>query len=109
MSTGLDDVEIAVRDIHPGEQLTNDYGSLDITVVFDCYCGAPGCRHRIDPADVPRLAPAWEEQVRQALTATPRVAQPLWPLISAQDAAALQEMLREGPSLRWRRRLASAG
>jgi hypothetical protein len=94
MSTGLDDVEIAVRDIHPGEQLTNDYGSLNITFVFDCHCGAARCRRSIDPADVPRLAPVWEAHARQALAAIPDVPQALWPLVRENDADAIQEMLR---------------
>jgi hypothetical protein len=109
MSTGLDDIEIAVRDIHPGEQLTNDYGSLNISFIFDCYCGTASCRGRIDPVDVPRMAPVWDEQVRQALAAVPDVPQALWPLVSEKDAAALQELRREARPIRWRHRLASAG
>lgn len=86
MTTGLDDVEIAVRDIQPGEQLTNDYGSLNVMFVFDCYCGAAQCRRTIDPADIPRLAPAWKEQARQARAAIHDVPQPLWPLVREKDA-----------------------
>lgn len=93
MTTGTDEFEIAVRDIQPGEQLTNDYGSLNVTFVFDCHCGAPQCRKTIDPADIPRLKPGWQAQAKQATAAIQDVPQALWPLV--QDKPTMQDLLRQ--------------
>lgn len=53
--------EIALVDIEPGEQLTNDYGTLRIGAEegFSCRCGALTCRGVVEPdPSVPiRLAP----------------------------------------------------
>lgn len=43
------DVDVAVRDIRPGEELTCDYGMLNLDAAMDCHCGAPGGRKRIGP------------------------------------------------------------
>jgi SET domain-containing protein len=48
LAPGLD-LEIAIRDIQPGEQITDDYGSLNLEQPFDCACGFPQCRDRIQP------------------------------------------------------------
>src|SRR5437870_4664118 len=41
------ELEIAVRDIAAGEQLTDDYGSLNVEDSFVCECGEASCRRRI--------------------------------------------------------------
>ena len=60
------DIDIAVRDIHPGEELTCDYGSW-ATNDFHCACGAPTCRGVIRGDDVFRFYRGWDEQVSRAL------------------------------------------
>src|SRR5262245_24036806 len=35
------DFEIALRDIQPGEELRDDYGSLNVETDFECRCGRP--------------------------------------------------------------------
>ena len=72
------DVDVAVRDILPGEELTCDYGMLNLDESMVCHCGAPGCRKRVGPDDHERCLPGWDELVRAAFGDVPRVAQPLW-------------------------------
>jgi hypothetical protein len=44
-SRGLGDAfEIAVRDIQPGEELTCEYGTLNLIAPMPCGCGASNCR-----------------------------------------------------------------
>lgn len=50
------DFELAVHDIQPGEELTDDYGTLNIEESFDCYCMQAGCRGTIFPDDLLRYA-----------------------------------------------------
>ncbi len=77
IETGLD-FEIAVRDIAPGEELTDDYGTLNISTGFLCQCGSAECRKRIYPDDPLRLAEVWDRRVAEAFSMLSAVAQPLW-------------------------------
>ena len=72
------DFEVAVRDIAPGEELTDDYGSLNLEYDFDCSCGLPGCRRRIQPGDLMALGDDWDRIVAEPFRLIPSVPQPLW-------------------------------
>jgi hypothetical protein len=54
-STGFD-FEIAVRDIQLGDEITDDYGSLNVDYEFDCRCGSARCRGTIRASDITRFA-----------------------------------------------------
>jgi hypothetical protein len=77
------DFEVAVRDIRPGEELTDDYGTLHLQAheSFTCRCGAAGCRGRVAPGDAVALAAAWEALWRPALALLRHVPQPLGPVL----------------------------
>ncbi|HJQ60149.1 MAG TPA: SET domain-containing protein, partial [Vineibacter sp.] len=49
------EVEIAVRDIAQGEELTCEYATLNIAAPMPCRCGSPHCRGTIDSDDLTRL------------------------------------------------------
>ncbi|HEY1721067.1 MAG TPA: SET domain-containing protein-lysine N-methyltransferase [Magnetospirillaceae bacterium] len=70
-------MEIAVRDIAAGAQLTCEYGSLNLTYDLQCRCGAPNCRGTIKPDDVLRLGEQWDREVAEALPFAAKVPQPL--------------------------------
>jgi hypothetical protein len=78
--------ELAVRDIHPGDELTDDYGSLNLDCDFPCSCGTPECRGVIRPRDLLQYADAWDRDVADPFRLIPRVAQPLWPFCDEQTA-----------------------
>lgn len=86
-----DEMEIAVRDILPGEQLTDDYGMLNIIVDLECRCGAPNCRGVVRGDDVRALGLAWEARIREAFALASRVPQPLLPFM--RDPQVLSDML----------------
>jgi SET domain-containing protein len=77
------DFEVAVRDIYPGEELTDDYGSLHLQAheSFPCCCGSINCRRRVGPEDAVAQATAWEARWRPALALLSEVAQPLGELM----------------------------
>ena len=83
LSTGFD-FEIAVRDIHPGEELTDDYGTLNLTWDFDCRCESTHCRHTIRPDDFPKYVAEWDAVVEKVFRLIKSVEQPLWPLLKDQ-------------------------
>lgn len=88
--------EIAVRDIEPGEELTNDYANLGMHEgeTFRCACGAPDCRREVHSADRARLDPAWRSQIAAALVLAPGVAQPLIGLLPTYQR---QQLLPRAP------------
>ena len=90
-STGFD-LEIAVRDIRPGEEVTDDYGSLNVDYEFECRCGSPVCRGTIRAADITLYADDWDREAGDAFRLAPSVNQPLWPLL--REAAAIERVFR---------------
>jgi hypothetical protein len=71
------DLEVAGRDIAPGEQLTDDYGSLNLDEPFDCVPEEGTDRRQALPGDVLRYADHWDALALAALADYDRVAQPL--------------------------------
>lgn len=82
------DLEIAVRDIHPGEQITDDYGSLNVLTAFECACGTSACRGTVGPGDFDRLSGTWDALVAAAFPSVVTVDQPLWHLVTEREAIA---------------------
>lgn len=99
LSAGFD-FEIAVRDIHPGEELTDDYGTLNLTEPFECHCGAPSCRGVLHPEDPQRLVDEWDTRVRAVFSRLSLVEQSLLPFV--RELAAVRDVLATGevPSCR---------
>lgn len=93
------ELEVAVRDILPGEEVTDDYGTLLLDEDLVCLCGAPACRGVIRRDDPDRLGPRWAELVAGALEDLPRVHQPLAPFVreGLEDRVALQLGALPGP------------
>jgi hypothetical protein len=78
------DFEIAVRDIEPGEQITDDYGALNIESEFACACGYARCRGIIGPADFERFSDHWDELISLVFPLIGAVEQPLWEIVQEQ-------------------------
>ena len=97
LSVGYD-FELAVRDIQPGEELTDDYGTLNPAEPFPCRCGSARCRHAVLPDDMVRLGEHWNQAARDAFFLIPNVAQPLWEIV--RDRAEIEAALAEPPRLR---------
>jgi hypothetical protein len=87
LSPGLD-FEIVIRDVEAGEQLTDDYASLNLDEGFLCCCGAETCRGHVRAADFARLAPVWDRQLRAAFADIGTVDQPLWSFVRDREAIA---------------------
>lgn len=68
--------EIAIRDIQIGEELTDDYGYLNITEPFE---GIPedSFRHIVYPDDLTRYHKIWDEKIADAMVFLQDVNQPL--------------------------------
>ena len=73
--------EIAVRDIRPGEELTDDYGMLNLIDLFRCFCQHERCRKIIRPDDLAHLWQDWDDKLRSAFPLIRAVKQPLLPFL----------------------------
>ncbi len=91
LSPGLN-FELAIRDIEKGEELTCDYGSLNLDAPFHCKCGSRSCREILQPEDFITYAPRWDKSLQQAFSFIDKVQQPLWHLV--RDKAAISSGLR---------------
>jgi len=86
--------EIAVRDIEPGEELTDDYGFLNIIAPFTVDSeGTDRCT--VYPDDLLRYSDLWDRQLRQAFDRLLQVEQPLRPVFKP-EAWLLAESVARG-------------
>ena len=69
--------EIAVRDIRPGEELTDDYGYLNISEPFDCLPEAGSKRTRVMPDDLLHFHDIWDAKLLEAFKYFNGIEQPL--------------------------------
>lgn len=75
--------EIAVRDIEPGEELTDDYGFLNIIAPFAVDPEGTD-RATVFPDDLLRLNDVWDRQLREAFDRLLEVEQPLRPVFKPE-------------------------
>lgn len=75
------DFEVAVRDIYPGEQLTDDYGYLNVSEPFTGIDEGTE-RKTVYPDDLLKYHDDWDGKVEQVFDKIPGLPQPLRSLIS---------------------------
>lgn len=94
LSTGYG-FEIAVYDIHPGEQITDDYGMLNIENSMPCACGSQNCRKSISGSDPEFMIPVWDERVSESLRDFSMVDQPLAALLDKKTKSLLMNYFKK--------------
>lgn len=75
------DFEIAIRDIHPGEQLTDDYGYLNIPRPFKAISEGTK-RKTVYPDDLLKYHKSWDTKLLKVFHKIPTLDQPLGELIT---------------------------
>ena len=75
------DFEIAIRDIHPGEQLTDDYGYLNISEPFEAEDEGSD-RKVVYPDDLLKYYKIWDKELLTVFGKIPNLDQPLKSLLS---------------------------
>lgn len=83
--------EIAVRDIQPGDQLTNDYGTLNIIAPFEPFDEGTD-RKVVYPDDLATYHPEWDVLIDEAIALVNGVKQPLQSVFSDNDWAQVQRL-----------------
>jgi hypothetical protein len=93
MSTGYG-FEIALRDIQPGEQITDEYGLFNVKQDINLVCDQPHCRKKLKEDDFDNLYPEWDAKVKKSLAKFNTVYQPLRPFLDMDTAADLESFFQ---------------
>ncbi|UXX80852.1 SET domain-containing protein [Reichenbachiella carrageenanivorans] len=80
ISTGYG-FEMAIRDIHKGDQITDEYGIFNIDKEMELVCGESKCRKKIRPEDFDLLYQKWDDKIKKSIGKLFNVEQPLLPLL----------------------------
>lgn len=78
------DFEIAIRDIEAGEELTDDYGYLNVTEPFACLPEKGVRRRVVKPDDLKRYHARWDVLLQDAFPHLTQVLQPLQEVLSPE-------------------------
>jgi hypothetical protein len=84
--------EIAIRDIYSGEELTDDYGYLNITEPFEAMPEG-GTRTVVYPDDLLRYHQIWDDKIAEAMPFLNYVNQPLMTFIDQETQDKLRAIL----------------
>ena len=86
------DFEIAIRDIHPGEQLTDDYGYLNITQPFRGI--EEGTKRKVVyPDDLLKYYKVWDNKIKKVFVKIPTLNQPLKTVISQENWQKIEQII----------------
>ncbi|CAN5196500.1 hypothetical protein BH23BAC2_BH23BAC2_24420 [soil metagenome] len=86
------DFEIAIRDIYPGEELTDDYGYLNVTEAFKAKDEGTQ-RSVVYPDDILNFHKEWDAKIEESFKYIGEVAQPLLPLVTLENKTKLNKIL----------------
>lgn len=92
------DFEIAVRDINTGEELTDDYGYLNVTEAFKAKNEGTS-RTTVYPDDLLNFHEQWDNQLEKAFREMHKVKQPLQQLIPSQTQQKIDRILQGKESM----------
>jgi len=87
------DFEIAIRDIQPGEELTDDYGYLNVSEAFPAKDEGTQ-RTTVYPDDLLNFHEDWDELLKNSFKKIKKVQQPLEMLLSSDLQHTIQEILK---------------
>lgn len=89
-------VDIAIRDIQPGEQILEDYGLFNVSYAMDLICTFEDCRHKIALTDFDQLQDTWDADAREALAFVGSAPQPLWDAMQIETREKITQYLATG-------------
>lgn len=88
------DFELAVRDIWPGEQLTDDYGYLNVSEPFKAQDEGTE-RQTVYPDDLLKYHKIWDKQLSDAFQYFKEVEQPLKVFVSADYLKKVEQSINQ--------------
>ena len=93
------EIELAGRDIYPGEELTDDYRTLNMDEPFHCLRGGNVQDNVVWPDDLTRIHEQLDQQAQEAFAQFNKVKQPLQFLIKKEYAEKIEKIVKQGEEL----------
>lgn len=87
------DFEIAVRDIQPGEELTDDYGYLNVSEAFKAKDEGTA-RTTVYPDDLLNFHKEWDDKLAASFKKLNKISQPLERLLPQNIKSIVQQVLK---------------
>lgn len=87
------DFEIAIRDIHPGEELTDDYGYLNVTDAFKAKDEGTS-RTTVYPDDLVNFHEEWDAKLLNSFKKIKDLPQPLKTLLPRNITSIINQILK---------------
>ena len=94
ISTGYG-FEIAIKDIEPGEQITDEYGIFNLDKEIHLVCDKQNCRKVVCNEDFDKYYKEWDQKIIPALEKVPLVHQPLYEFIEEITKRELEEFFKD--------------
>lgn len=88
--------EIAIQDIQPDEEITDEYALFSAGLTFPLICDRAGCRLCLRPTDLQEYGRSWDAKIQNALCSLPDVSQPLQQFLPPGTLDEVLEYLRSG-------------
>lgn len=85
--------EIAVRDIQPHEEITSEYGLLNVQEPYRLYCGCANCREMLSRDDIERYAETWDSLIKESIKLIYANEQPLFSLLNQEVIQNIQKVI----------------
>lgn len=86
-------LEIAVKDIEAGDEITTEYGLLNIQEPYALLCNCDCCRHELRLDDIDVYGDKWDAAIKDSLLLVPHVEQPLLGLLDSDRRLRLDGLL----------------
>lgn len=90
------DIQLAARDILPGEELCDDYGILNLDEPFNCFPEKGSVRDRVMPDDLLHYYEKWDTLATETFSYFQQVNQPLQHLIKSEFASKIDRITKHG-------------
>jgi len=94
ISTGYG-FEIAIKDIEPGEQITDEYGIFNLDREIHLVCDKQNCRKVVCNEDFDKYYKEWDQKIIPSLKRVPFVPQPLYEFIDEITKRELEEFFKD--------------
>lgn len=94
--------EIAIRDIASGDEITNDYGTLNLIEAFECAKGPHKERTHVYPDDLVTFQKTWDQEIALAFNKIKDQDQPLVSFLTTAQKELIDDILtlkKEIPSI----------
>jgi len=94
ISTGYG-FEIAIKDIEPEEQITDEYGIFNLDKEIHLVCDKQNCRKVVCNEDFDKYYKEWDQKIIPSLKRVPFVHQPLYEFIDEITKRELEEFFKD--------------